>query len=173
MARDQTLFVDPVSGDAFHFYASEENGTLHISRLRATDWHDASGKYVRELVGRFHEAPAPFYHAGRYWMFSSHCTGWRPNPLRLCVAEAPMGPWHELWNPCRGTEKQRATTFGAQSTFVFPVPGKPNAFVFMADRWCPSNAIDGRYVWLPVQFDDDGTPFLEWMDEWDLSFFDE
>jgi hypothetical protein len=25
-------------------------------------------------------------------------------------------------------------------------------------------------VWLPVQFDN-GIPFLEWIDEWDLEFF--
>jgi hypothetical protein len=42
----------------------------------------------------------------------------------------------------------------------------------MADRWRPQNAIDGRYVWLPVQFDDQGIPFLKWLDEWDVSFFD-
>ena len=27
-------------------------------------------------------------------------------------------------------------------------------------------------LWLPVQFDEDGVPFLEWMDEWDMTFFD-
>jgi hypothetical protein len=36
----------------------------------------------------------------------------------------------------------------------------------MADRWVPENAIDGRYVWLPIQFDGKGIPFLEWKDEW-------
>jgi len=43
----------------------------------------------------------------------------------------------------------------------------------MADRWVPENAIDGRYIWLPIQFDEKGTPYLEWMDEWNLDFFKE
>jgi hypothetical protein len=171
MARDQTLFVDPVTGASYHFYASEDNGTLHISRLRDRDWLETSGQYVREQPGRFHEAPAPFYGNGKYWMFSSDCTAWEPNAARLSVADAPLGPWRDLGNPCRGTALQIETTFESQSTFVLPVVGKPNAFIFMADRWRPENAIDGRYVWLPVQFDPDGTPFIEWLDEWDLDFF--
>jgi hypothetical protein len=55
---------------------------------------------------------------------------------------------------------------------VFPVQGKPGAFIFMADRWRPANTIDGRYVWLPVQFDQTGKPYLQWRDQWDLGFFD-
>ena len=40
----------------------------------------------------------------------------------------------------------------------------------LADRWRPDNAIDGRYIWLPVLFRDD-TPFLEWRDRWSLDTF--
>ena len=40
----------------------------------------------------------------------------------------------------------------------------------MGDRWTPDNAIDGRYIWLPLEFED-GKPVLEWQDEWDLSWF--
>jgi len=41
----------------------------------------------------------------------------------------------------------------------------------MADRWRPKNAIDGRYVWLPVLFRN-GRVEIEWRDEWDLGAFD-
>jgi hypothetical protein len=51
------------------------------------------------------------------------------------------------------------------------VPGKSGAFIFLADRWRPNNAIDGRHLWLPIQFKD-GRPLLKWMDAWDLEFFD-
>ena len=37
----------------------------------------------------------------------------------------------------------------------------------MADIWRPKNAIDGRYQWLPIQFDGDQIK-LEWKDEWKL-----
>ncbi|MBN1467016.1 beta-glucanase, partial [candidate division KSB1 bacterium] len=56
MARDQTLFVDD-DGSAYHLYASEENSTLHISRL-TDDYLSYSGDYIRVFTGRFMEAPA-------------------------------------------------------------------------------------------------------------------
>ena len=40
----------------------------------------------------------------------------------------------------------------------------------MADRWVPSNAIDGKYIWLPIEFENE-KPIIKWYPEWDLSFF--
>jgi Glycosyl hydrolases family 43 len=169
MARDMTLFVDD-DGAAYHFYASEANGTLHISRL-ADDYLHPAGDYVRVFPGRFHEAPAVMKWRGCYFLFSSDCSGWTPNTARVSVAENIFGPWEELGNPCFGTNRETATTFNSQSTFILPVSGKPDLFIFMADRWNPANAIDGRYVWLPIKFQH-GVPTISWRDEWDLVFFD-
>lgn len=80
-----------------------------------------------------------------------------------------MGPWTELGNPCRGPDAER--TFGGQSTFVFPVAGKDDAFIFMANRWNKTNLADSRYLWLPLQFKDN-KPVVEWTQNWDLSIFD-
>ena len=167
MARDQTLFVDD-DGAAYHVYASEENSTLHISRL-TDDYLAPAGDYVRVFPGRFMEAPALFKHEGRYYLIASGCTGWAPNAARSAVADSIWGPWTELGNPAVGPGAE--LTFDSQSTFVLPVRGRPGAFVFMADRWRPKNAIDGRYVWLPVLFRN-GRVEIEWRDEWDLGAFD-
>ena len=167
MVRDMTLFVDD-DGTAFHIYASEDNGTLQISQL-TEDYLRAAGRYVRVLPGDFNEAPALFKHEGRYYLITSGCTGWAPNAGRLAVAELIWGPWKALGNPCVG--KDAGLTFHGQATYVLPVPGKPGAFIFLADRWRPNNAIDGRHLWLPIQFKD-GRPLLKWMDAWDLEFFD-
>ena len=170
MARDMTLFVDD-DGCAYHLYASEANGTLHISRL-SDDYLKPAGRFVRVFPGRFHEAPALMKWRGRYFLFSSGCTGWAPNPARVSVAENISGPWEELGNPCLGPGALIATSFYSQATFILPVQGRAGAFIFMADRWNPENAIDGRYVWLPVEFRH-GVPMFAWHDEWDLSFFDQ
>lgn len=167
MARDMGLFVDDDS-TAFHIYASEENGTLQISQL-SDDYLRPAGKYVRVFPGGFNEAPALFKHAGKYYLITSGCTGWTPNTARLAVSTSIWGPWKALGNPCVG--KDARTTFHGQSTYVLPVPGKTGAFIIMADRWQPENAIDGRHLWLPIQFKD-GVPFVEWRDKWDLSFFE-
>ncbi|MEI7911154.1 MAG: glycoside hydrolase family 43 protein [Verrucomicrobiota bacterium] len=167
MARDMTLFVDD-DGCAYHIYAAENNGTLHISQLDPT-FTVPAGRYVRLFPGRFHEAPAMMKWNGRYWLFTSDCTGWAPNTARLSSAPAIKGPWVEHGNPCLGPGAQIANSFQSQPTFILPVHGIRDAFIFMADRWCPGNAIDGRYVWLPVVFHH-GMPVLEWRDQWDAGF---
>jgi len=166
MARDMTLYLDD-DGVGYHIYSSEENSTLHISRL-SDDFLQSAGDYARFFPGRFHEGPALMKRQGRYFLFSSWCTGWTPNSGRVAMADSIWGPWTELENPCVGTEQQLANTFESQSTYALPVAGIPDGFIFMADRWRPENAIDGRYVWLPIQFRPDHTPFLEWQDRWTL-----
>lgn len=170
MARDMSAFVDD-DGTAYLIYASEHNGTLQLSQLDET-YTKHVGKYIRIAPMGLNESPALFKHAGRYYLITSRCNGWNPSDARLFTAPSIWGPWEQLGNPCVGPEDRTRITFESQSTHVLPVQGKKDAFIFMADRWRPDNAIDGRYVWLPIRFDKDGKPFIEWMDEWDLSLFD-
>jgi hypothetical protein len=161
MARDMTLFVDD-DGKAYHIFASEENSTLHISLL-SDDYLSHSGIYRRVFVGRFMEAPAMFKANGKYYLIMSGCTGWAPNAGRSAVASSIFGPWTELDNPFAGENSD--LSFRSQSTYVVPVQGKKDCFIYMGDRWNPKNAIDGRYIWLPIRFDNDQI-VINWMDEW-------
>lgn len=161
MARDMNLFVDD-NGKAFHIYSSEENSTLHISELN-DDYTDCSGKYARFFPGRFMEAPAMFKKDGKYYLIMSGCTGWAPNAGRSAVAASIWGPWEELENPFIGEGAD--LSFRSQSTFVLPVPGTNDRFIYMGDRWIPKNAIDGRYIWLPIRFEGN-QPVIKWVDEW-------
>lgn len=164
MARDMTLFVDE-DGKAYHIFSSEENHTLHIAEL-TDDYLYHTDKYVRILPAGHNEAPAVFKKDGVYWMITSGCTGWKPNAARLSKATSIWGPWESLPNPCVGEGAD--ITFDSQSTFILPVEGKENSWIFMADRWRPKNPIDARYIWLPIIFEDE-KPVLKWMDEWNLS----
>ena len=152
MSRDMTLYVDD-DGKAYHIYASEENLTLNIAEL-SDDYLSHSGKYVRVAPTGHNEAPSIFKRNGTYWMFS---------------ASDIMGPWTQYPNPCRGEKSE--ITYGGQSTYILPVPGKKDLYIFMADIWRPAHPIDARYIWLPIQFGEDGVPFLEWMDEWNIEAY--
>jgi hypothetical protein len=167
-SRDQTLFQDD-DGKAYRVYSSENNDTTYISLL-TDDYLKHSGRFARVFEKRRMEAQVLFKHGGKYWFLASGCTGWDPNPARSAVADSIWGPWTELGNPCRGPEA--ATTFGGQSTFVFPVAGRDGAFVFMADRWNKTNLTESRYLWLPLQIKA-GQPVLEWRPTWDLSWFEQ
>ncbi|MFV0469177.1 MAG: glycoside hydrolase family 43 protein [Dysgonomonas sp.] len=168
MSRDMTLFVDD-DGTAYHIYSSEENLTLHIARL-TDDYMSHIGQYIRIFPGGHNEAPAIFKKDGRYFMITSGCTGWDPNAARLFAADSIMGAWTSYGNPCKG--KDADLTFHSQSTYILPVEGKKDAFIFMADRWTPQKPSDGRYIWLPLHFDGEGLPYLKWKNEWNLSIFD-
>lgn len=168
MARDMNLFVDD-DGKAYHIYSSEENSTTHISQL-TDDYTGYSGRYARFFPNRYMEAPAIFKTSdGKYYFIGSDCTGWAPNAARSAVADDIFGPWTELGNPCVGEGAE--LTYESQSTYVLPVQGKKDAFIYMGDRWRPENAIDGRYVWLPIKIED-GKPVIRWYDAWDLSVFE-
>ena len=114
------------------------------------------------------EAPAIFKKDGKYWMITSGCTGWAPNEARLFSADNIFGPLTQHPNPCVGNDAEK--TFGAQSTFIFKVEGKRDLYIFMADVWRPKNPIDGRYMWLPIEFSN-GKPILQWRDSWSLSSY--
>ena len=163
MARDMTLFVDD-DGKAYHIHASEDNSTLHISLLN-DDYLSHSGKYARFFVNRFMEAPAIFKKDGKYYLIMSGCTGWNPNAGRSAVAPSIWGPWTELGNPFIGSDS--TVSFHSQSTYILPVQNRKAQFIYLGDRWKPNNAIDGRYIWLPLRFENDKV-IIEWKDKWNL-----
>lgn len=157
MARDLTLFVDDDSS-SYLIAASEENGTLHFSRL-TDDYLDFTGEYYRVQTGKSNEAPALVKHGGKYYLITSGTTGWAPNPARSFVADRITGPYKSLGNPVKGTAEEKAKTFQSQSTFILPVIGKKNTYIYIGDRWMPNNAIDGTYLWLPLRFEN-GKPVI-------------
>lgn len=168
MARDMTVFVDD-DGKAYHVFSSEENFTLQLAEL-TPDYTAHTGKFTRIYAGHQTEAPALFKRNGIYYLIGSGCTGWAPNAARWFSATSIWGPWTYHGNPCVGEGAE--LTFGGQSTYVLPVQGKKDAYIFIADKWTPKNAIDGRYFWLPVSFDGEDIR-ISWRNEWDLSLFDQ
>lgn len=165
MARDMNLFVDR-DGKAWHIHSAEENMTLHFSEL-TDDYLDFTGVYYRVLPGDSNEAPALFFAKGKYFLFTSGTTGWRPNPGRLAIADKLTGEWKAVGNPCRGTEEENKVTFSSQSTFVLQPSAKKDIFIFLADRWTPSNLADSRHIWLPIEWEK-GLPVIRWHNELDI-----
>jgi hypothetical protein len=164
MSRDMTLFKDE-DGKVYHFFSSENNATMHVSLL-TDDYLKPTGTVNRIFIDKSREAPAVFKRNGKYYLISSGCTGWTPNAAKLASADSMMGTWTELYNPCVGPNSD--STFFAQSTFVLPVEGKPDHFIFMADRWNKTDLEASKYVWLPMVFKNDSAT-IEWKDSWNLN----
>ena len=165
MSRDMTLYVDD-KGTAYQIYSSRENYDMRIVEL-TPDYLSPTTK--DSLISSDHrEAPAIFQHDKKYFLVTSACTGWAPNAANLYLSKSLFGNWQDTRNPMLG--KDANMTFYAQSAYIFPVAGKKDAFIFMADKWNPKNLTDSRYIWLPVEFKN-GEPNIEWKDEWDLNYF--
>jgi len=167
MARDQGLFLDD-DGCAYHIFASEHNSTLHLAKL-TDDFLNHNGEYIRLFTNRWHEAPALFKRDGKYYLLSSDCTSWDPNPARSAVADDIFGPWQELDNPCKGINLENGhgpeTTFNCQSTFVLKIENE-DRYIAMFDDWQTKSFDDSRYVWLPIEFNEKGFT-IQWQSHWE------
>ena len=163
-----TVFQDD-DGKAYHLYSSEGNATMHVTLL-SDDYLEHTATEKRIMVNAFREAPAVIKHNNKYYLFSSGCTGWAPNAASYAVADNMLGEWVQHNNPCTG--KGAGSTFTSQSTYVLPVPGKKDAFIFMADRWNKTDLPNSRYVWLPMTIRN-GKPRIWWAERWNFSVFQE
>lgn len=162
MSRDQTLFKD-TDGRAYQICSSENNATMYINEL-TDDYLRPTGKFARIFIGLSREAPAMVKHENKYYILSSGCTGWDPNPAQYAVSDSIMGDYRIMENPCIGKDADK--TYFAQSTFILPVQGT-DKYIAMFDRWNKTNLEDSRYVWLPLSFENEKM-VIEWKDKWTL-----
>jgi beta-galactosidase len=163
MSRDMTLYVDD-DGSAYHVYSARENYDLRLVKL--TDDYLSATTQDTLLFSDHREAPALFKKNGQYYLITSGCTGWAPNRASLHVSKSLFGPWTPVGDPMKGPLADK--TFDGQSTYIQPVLGKRDAFIFIADRWNPKDLKDSRYLWLPITFANN-QPVIEWTDSWNMS----
>ncbi len=150
MSRDMTVFKDD-DERSYLVYTSENNNTMHVSLL-TPDYLAPAGVWKRILVGQRREAPAVFKHEGRYFLITSLCTGWDPNPALCATADSMLGEWRPQGNPCKGPDA--ATTFHSQSTYVLSLQPEQGKFLFMADRWNKTDLEHSGYCQLPLRVRD-------------------
>lgn len=158
-SRDMTVFRDN-DKTAYLVHSKDWNATINISRLNE-DYTDVDGFYTSVMIDQYREAPAVFYHNNIYYMITSGCTGWNPNPALFSRSEFIMGKWLLIDNPCRG--ERMSVTFDGQSTYIFEVNGK---FYIMLDHWIPTNLKKSGYSILPIEITADNNLLIPWQDEW-------
>jgi hypothetical protein len=165
---DFAIFQD-TTGAAYHIAVRKPDKALVCGRL-SKDGLRPDGNYtVMEGVTHATEAPTLFPHDGRFYLLGSSSTGWNPNPARMFVADRITGPYQALGNPCEGVNPHNQLgpekTFGGQSTFVMPSPGKTDEWIAMFDIWNPQKPINAGYIWLPLRFEKN-QPVIRWQNEW-------
>ena len=172
--RDMNLFQDD-DGTAYVIYSSDGNTNLYIAKLNNeyTGLSQSGSQpvegvdYIVTLVRNSREAPAMFKANGKYYLISSGCTGWSPNPASYAIADKVLGEWKTIGNPC--VDDGASTTYETQSTCVYKI--SEGEYIYMGDRWFSNYLRDSRYVWLPIEFDTEGYISIKRYSNWDLSIF--
>ena len=173
--RDMNLFQDD-DGTAYVIYSSDGNTNTYIVKLDSeyTGISKSNGDtpvegvdYIVTFVGNSREAPAMFKANNQYYMITSGCTGWSPNPAQYAISNSVLGEWKTIGNPC--TDDGASTTYNTQSTCVYKVDD--GEYIYMGDRWYSSTLRDSRYVWLPIEFDMEGNIYIRKYSNWNLDIF--
>ena len=173
--RDMNLFQDD-DGTAYVIYSSDGNTNTYIVKLNQeyTNISKSDGDtpiegidYIVTFIKNSREAPALFKANNKYYMITSGCTGWSPNPAQYAISDKVLGEWKIVGNPC--TDEGSFTTYDTQSTCVYKI--SEDEYIYMGDRWFSNALRDSRYVWLPIEFDMDGYIYIRKYSNWDLDIF--
>ena len=155
MSRDCTLYKDD-DGTAYFISAANENADLHVYRL-THDYLDIAALEKILWEGQKREAPALVKRGDYYFLVTSGCTGWEPNQGKYAYATSITGEWSELKN------LGSPTTYDTQPTYILTIQGtEKTTYLYVGDRWDPSDYHNSTYAFLPLEFEDDTTPKLSW-----------
>merc|ERR1712070_1330672 len=135
---------DPLKAeDAYWIYSVKpdtEKRVVRVSKM-TPDWTALTGfSAISSTIAEPDEAPAAFHAAGRYYVWTSHCSGWASNAAILHQSAGLTGNWTDSGNPTGNK-----TSFSSQSTYILPLDDgdigslKMHAgvsrFIYVADRF--------------------------------------
>jgi beta-galactosidase len=166
-SRDIGMYIDPETKKAYIGYAADHvNRTIRIVEL-SSDYLSTTTNDVD--IEAHCEGPGILKKNGTFYLLTSQCSGWTPNPGTYYTASSVAGPYTSQGSPFIGDAGNNS--FNSQPCFIFKIPGYKDAFLYMGDRWNGGGRPESQYVFLPITITADGKMEIHWHREWDLSFF--
>lgn len=168
---DFSMFKDD-DGSLYHLAVRKPDKAFVIGKMDS-DYYYPDGEYQIVKGIQLHtEAPAVVKRKGLYHMIGSGSSGWQPNMARYYTSKSLFGEWTYQGNPCNGFNKIDSLgvekTFGGQSSYILKVEGKSDQYIALFDIWKPETPINGRYIWLPIDFIKEKMS-ISWFDAWNLN----
>jgi beta-galactosidase len=165
--KDCTLFMDNDSSAYFVYdrKLADSSRCLYIVKL-TDDFLSSSKEWVKIEVAKRREAPVIIKQNGTYYLFTSDVSGWKANEAKTFKTNNLMGPWTAIGNPCLGAQKEN--TFNTQCSNAFYFVDKNKTPIIMLERHNTANFLNCSYVWLPIEFDQNGDPYFKYTKEWAL-----
>lgn len=166
-SRDIGLYIDPATDKAYIGYAADHvNVTIRMVAL-ADNYLDVTSNDVD--IEAHCEGPGILNNNGKFYLLTSGCTGWAPNPGNYYTASSIMGPYELKGSPFIGDAGNNS--FNSQPCYIFKIPGYKDAYVYMGDRWNGAGSTKSQYVFLPIAITPAGQMELHFYREWDLNVF--
>ena len=166
-SRDIGLYVDPETDKAYIGYAADHvNRTIRMVELTG-DYLNVTSNDVD--IKAHCEGPGILKKNGKFYLLTSGCSGWTPNPGNYYTASSIMGPYEIKGSPFIGDAGDNS--FNSQPCYIFKIPGYKNAYLYMGDRWNGYGSTKSQYVFLPITITPDGQMELHFYREWNLHIF--
>jgi len=166
-SRDIGLYVDPETKKAYIGYAADHvNRTIRMVELSA-DYLNVTSNDVD--INAHCEGPDILKKNGTFYLFTSGCSGWTPNPGHYYTSTSITGPYVIQGSPFVGDAGDNS--FNSQRCYIFKIPGYKNAYLYMGDRWNGSGSPKSQYVFLPITITPGGQMEIHFYREWDLNIF--
>lgn len=166
-SRDIGMYFDPETKKVYIGYAADHvNRTVRMVELS----EDYLSTTTNDVDIEAHcEGPGILKKRGLFYLLTSQCSGWTPNPGTYYTANDVMGPYTSHGSPFIGDAGNNS--FNSQPCFIFKIPGYVDAYLYMGDRWNGGGRPESQYVFLPITITADGKMEIHWRDKWDLSVF--
>ena len=168
VVRDLTLYKDD-GGDAYLIFDRDISLIKHADRCQyivklSDDYLSVTDEYARIDPTYRREAAAIVKHKEYYFMITSDMTSWDFNAAKYYRTKNLFGPWEDMGDPCIDDD---GTTFASQTTYIFKVEGK-DEYIHMAERHNTESFLHCSYIWLPIDFHDDGRLSLSYREKWNI-----
>jgi beta-galactosidase len=168
-SRDIGMFPD-ADGKVYIGYAANNGSSINAEVRMVELSEDYLSVTTNDAITGAHcEGPAVLKWNNLYYLLTSQCKGWTPNPASYYTCSKVVGTYSSGKDPCINDTKK--TTFDSQPSSIFKVPGLTNGFIYIGDRWNGGGSTNSQNVFLPIKMTDKGEMQLKWYDEWKLDVF--
>jgi len=163
---DTSMFKD-TDGKAYLCYVWDKAGPnrQHGIYLMSPDYLTLDKRiYLFDIPSR--EAPMIMKRNNIFYYGTSRTAGIRSTPTNFYTATNLAGPWSP---PKVLSTPGSDNSWDTQCDFIFPIQGTQGTiYMYCGDRWIHTDARQGDYLWLPLEFDGD-TPILNYYQDWDIN----
>lgn len=160
-SRDCNVFVDD-DGTAYFISTIDEN--RHLGLFKLSDDYLSAVEYTELFKWKSREAPAIVKVDGMYYMLSSACTGWAPNPCKLACSTSLTSGWSEL------KELGNKIAFDTQAASILTIKGsKETSYLYVGDRWQDPTLPESKTIIFPIDFANGNCEF-DYARRFDINF---